>query len=51
VCATAYRRRGSEDVKSETVGSFYSHTMLDDIMAGDPFWAMAVAANTTVVIA
>jgi hypothetical protein len=51
VCATAYRRRGSEDVKSETAGSFYSHTMLDDIAASDPFWKMAVAANTPVVLA
>lgn len=51
VAATAYRRRGSEDVKSETSGSFYSHTMLDDIAASDPFWKMAVAANMAVVIA
>lgn len=51
VAAMAYRRRGSEDVKSETEGSFYSHTMIEDIAASDPFWQMAVAANRPVVIA
>lgn len=51
VCATAYRRRGSEDVKSETEGSFYSHTMIEDIAASDPFWKLAVAANMAVVLA
>jgi hypothetical protein len=51
VCATAYRRRGSEDVKSETTGSFYSHTMIEDIAASDPFWTTAVEANMPVVIA
>lgn len=45
VAAMAYRRRGSEDVKSETVGSFYSHTMVDDVAAADPYWPAAVAAN------
>jgi hypothetical protein len=51
VCAAAYQRRGSEEAQSETTGSFYSRTMLDDIASGDPFWKMAVAANTPVVIA
>lgn len=51
VAALAYRRRGSEDVKSETEGSFYSHTMIEDIAASDPFWKMAVEANTPVVLA
>lgn len=45
VAAMAYRRRGSEAEKSETLGSFYSHTMVDDIATVDPFWTMAVAAN------
>lgn len=51
VAANAYRRRGSEDVKSETEGSFYSHTMVEDVAASDPFWKMAVAANMTMVLA
>lgn len=51
VCATAYRRRGSEDVKSETVGSFYSRTVLDDITKSDPFWQMAVGASFRMSIA
>jgi hypothetical protein len=45
VVATAYRRRGSEAEKSETLGSFYSHTMVDDVAAVDPFWAMGVDAS------
>lgn len=45
VAAMAYRRRGSEAEKSETVGSFYSHTMVDDIASTDPYWTTAVAAN------
>jgi hypothetical protein len=45
VAAMAYRRRGSEDVKSETLGSFYSHTMIDAIATADPFWNTAVTAN------
>jgi hypothetical protein len=45
VAAQAYRRRGSEDVKSETFGSFYSHTMVGDVAADDPYWPKAVAAN------
>lgn len=51
VCATAYRRRGSEAEKSETLGSFYSHTMIEDVAVSDPFWTMAVTANMPVVIA
>lgn len=45
VVAMAYRRRGSEAEKSETLGSFYSHTLVDDIATTDPFWKAAVAAN------
>jgi hypothetical protein len=51
VAATAYRRRGSEESASETVGGFYSRTMLENIAANDPFWPMAVSANTPVVLA
>lgn len=51
VCATAYRRRGSEEAQSETVGGFYSRTMLENVAASDPFWPMAVNANTPVVLA
>jgi hypothetical protein len=45
VVATAYRRRGAEAEKSETLGSFYSHTLVDDVATADPFWTMAVAAS------
>jgi hypothetical protein len=45
VCAMAYRRRGSEAEKSETLGSFYSHTMVNDAAVDDPYWRSAVAAN------
>lgn len=47
VTALSYRRRGSEEMKSETVGGFYSWTSADlsAIAAADPFWKSAVAAN------
>jgi hypothetical protein len=45
VTAMAYRRRGSESEKSETVGSFYSHTMVNDAAVDDPYWTAAVVAN------
>lgn len=45
VAAMAYRRRGSEAEKSETLGSFYSHTMVTDAATDDPFWRAAVASN------
>jgi hypothetical protein len=45
VSAMAYRRRGSEAEKSETLGSFYSHTLVNDAAVDDPFWRAAVAAN------
>ena len=51
VAATAYRRRGSEESQSESVGGFYSRTMLENLAASDPFWPMAVSANTPVVLA
>lgn len=53
VVASVYRQRGSEGMKSETVGAFYSYTR-DDIAsatASDPFWTAAVQANTPAVIA
>lgn len=46
VAAKAYRRKGSEEVKSETVGNFYSVTMLEEIMSADEFWQAAVSAST-----
>lgn len=45
VVAQAYRRRGSEAEKSETLGSFYSRTLVDDVAGADPYWRTAVAAN------
>jgi hypothetical protein len=45
VIALAYRRRGSEAEKSETLGAFYSHTMVNDAAADDPFWRAAIVAN------
>src|SRR5262249_10202226 len=37
VAATAYQRRGSEELRSETVGNFYSRTTLRQIADEDPF--------------
>jgi hypothetical protein len=51
VCAIAYRRRGSEEVKSESVGAFYSRTLVEDIAQFDPFWQAAIAVNRRLVIA
>jgi hypothetical protein len=45
VAAMAYRRRGSEAEKSETIGNFYSHTMVSSAATDDPFWRAAVTAN------
>ena len=45
VAALAYRRRGSEAEKSETLGAFYSHTLVNDAAADDPFWCSAVTAS------
>lgn len=50
VTAMAYRRRGSEAEKSETLGSFYSHTLVDEIATTDPFWVAAVAASRRTVL-
>jgi hypothetical protein len=53
-CALIYRQRGSEDVASESAGSFYSRDMARfgrDFVGDDPIWRMAVVANTPVVIA
>jgi len=51
VAAAAYRRRGSEESQGESVGGFYDRTMLENVAANDPFWPMAVLANTLVVLA
>jgi hypothetical protein len=48
VAASAYRRRGSEAEKSETLGAFYSHTLIDSLATTDPFWTSAVMANRLV---
>lgn len=53
VVAAVYRNLGSEGMKSETVGAFYSYTR-DDAQAAagaNTHWQDAVAANTPVVIA
>jgi hypothetical protein len=51
VAATAYRRRGSEESQSESVGGYYSRTMLEQLAESDPFWPLAVVANSPVVLA
>lgn len=53
VAAAAYRQRGSEGMKSETLGSFYSYTREDtqSIAATNVNWQIAVANNTPVVLA
>jgi hypothetical protein len=52
VAASAYRNRGSEGMKSETVGSFYSYTRDDAVAAAanNVNWQLSVAANTPVVL-
>lgn len=53
VVASLYRNRGSEGMKSETVGSFYNYTR-DDAQAAaasNVNWQQAVANNTPVVLA
>lgn len=47
VASAVYRQRGSEGMKSETVGSFYSYTREDAqaATASSDFWKEAVAAN------
>lgn len=51
VVASAYRRRGSEEVKSESVGNFYSRTMIDELTTSDPYWQVAVNNNRRLGIA
>lgn len=53
VAASIYRRRGSEGMRSETVGSFYSYTREDAqaVATSDPYWIAAVEAHRPVVIA
>jgi hypothetical protein len=53
VVASLYRARGSEGMKSETVGSFYSYTR-DDVQAAaatNVNWQQSVALNRAVVVA
>jgi hypothetical protein len=53
VVASIYRSRGSEGMKSETVGSFYSYTR-DDVQAAaatNVNWQASVALNRPVVFA
>lgn len=49
VVAQVYRQRGSEDAKYENVGG-YIHN-LSHLIAEDPFWLRAVAANQRLVMA
>lgn len=53
VAAAIYRTRGSEGLKSETVGSFYSFTRDDaaSVAASNVNWQLSVMANRAVVIA
>lgn len=53
VASSLYRNRGSEGMKSETVGSFYSYTRDDaeSIAANNLLWQLSVEANTPAVIA
>jgi hypothetical protein len=55
VVASLYRARGSEGMRSETVGSFYSYTREDaDAWAtaeGNVLWQLSVEANRPAVIA
>jgi hypothetical protein len=53
VVASMYRNRGSEGMKSETVGSFYSYTRDDaqTVAQTNPNWQLAVQNNTPAVLA
>lgn len=53
VVASVYRNRGSEGMKSETVGSFYSYTREDvqSVASTNANWQISVAVNTPVVFA
>lgn len=53
VAASLYRNRGSEGMKSETVGSFYSYTRDDaqTIAESNILWQLSVEANRAVVLA
>lgn len=53
VAASLYRNRGSEGMRSETVGAFYSYTRDDaqTIADSNPNWQRAVENNTPAVLA
>jgi hypothetical protein len=51
VCARAYRRRGSEEAKSETTGAYSLTSLAEAAIADDPFWAAAVGNNTRLSLA
>ena len=53
VAASMYRNRGSEGMKSETVGSFYSYTRDDaqTVAETNPNWQLAVENNRPAVLA
>lgn len=53
VAAGMYRNRGSEGMKSETVGSFYSYTREDaqTVAETNANWQLAVQNNTPAVLA
>jgi hypothetical protein len=53
VAASAYRNRGSEGMKSETLGSFYSYTRGDaqEAAASNANWQLSVINNSPMVLA
>jgi hypothetical protein len=54
VAATAFGRRGTEVLQSETVGNYYTRTLkeyAEEATLQDPFWQMGVNASRLVVMA
>lgn len=51
VAALAYRRRGSEEAKSETIGASTSREMIEALATQDPFWCAAVIGNRRMALA
>lgn len=51
VAAIAYRRRGSEEASSETLGAVVDRDLIAALATEDPFWQMAVNANRRLAIA
>jgi hypothetical protein len=53
VVATVYARRGTETMRSETIGNFYTRTLasaVQDVVLQDPYWRIGVNASRLMVM-